>query len=120
MSRYFERKVRDLTKHWQDTMGLGWLSVSTLFEEEPNPKCPDMVAETTTYWEYRDTHTTWFKPRAMQLTTPMIEGVIVHELVHAITAPLEVHLRPGYAEQREFAVESLARAIMHAAGVRHE
>jgi hypothetical protein len=103
--------IIELAEKWQTTLGLGWLSINHRFSESFNDE-PMIVAETEADWEYRQAKITWFLPRVAGITREGLEEVMVHELVHCLTAPIESELRPRHAKQGEFAVESIARAIL--------
>ena len=106
-----QTKIETLTRHWQRLADLGWLTIKNVFSEDPSPD-PQDIAWTTTDWEYRRTEITWYLPRVAELELQELEETVVHELAHALVAPMEENLTEKHRKVCEFAVESVARALL--------
>lgn len=106
-----KERIERLTTDWQSAMDLGWLSIKHLYSENFNEEHL-VVAETEADWEYRQAKITWFLPRVAGIDDHALEEVVVHELCHVLTAPIESELSNNKSKQGEYAVECLSRAIL--------
>ncbi len=96
-------------------MGLDWLDLKHLFNE--NEHGDDVLAQTVAKWQYRYAEITWNLYNVMMVEDETLYGTMIHEYIHVLLAPLDEHLpltKPHVTKQNEFAVESVAQALLHA------
>lgn len=114
----FEARVNDLTEKIAAELDLDWLSVRTRFNEHPAADGGDTVAETLPHWEYRQTKIIWNSEVGITQTDEQLERVIIHELVHALLAPIWEEIpatqQNRLAKHNELATENVTRAIQAA------
>ena len=105
-------EILGLSDEWARVMQLShYTSVHTF--EDLHPEEPEPYAETSVLWQYRHADITWYVDRIAN-DINLLENIVVHELTHLTLASLVEHVSDRYLEQSEFAVESVARALIGA------
>ena len=105
-------EILDTAHQWQRLMDLGWVTVNHTFVNGFKDDEPDVCADTEAYWEYRQARMRWYLASISRLTKEELDATVAHEYGHLLVAPIERHVKSGYDEQCEFAVESIARALI--------
>lgn len=103
-----KQQIKRLVKRWDKLTPPGWDVIHVYLETEGEEK---ILAETKCQWEYHQATIRWYLATAAGQEDEWIEGTVVHEFVHILTAPMEAALPNSQAKVIEFAVESIARAI---------
>lgn len=103
---------------WRHDLALGHITFRDRFYEGLKDDDEDVVADTETDWEYRQSLMRWFLPKLCTMTPEEIRHDVLHEHVHALTASIESELSTRHNKACEYAVESLTRAILHLADLR--
>jgi hypothetical protein len=116
MSRHevLKGEILELGDKWQTLLDLSHFAIEHKFFSDFKDDDPDTVAETMTYWQYRDARVNWYLPSASRLGFMALEGVMVHELSHVLLAPMEANIKSNREELGELATENVARAILKA------
>jgi hypothetical protein len=110
--RALQEQIVASVNAWYSRLGID-ADLRSTFLDERHPDEPGRLADTVASWEYRAGTFRWYMPALLEEAKVIsLDGVIVHEIVHYLTAPLSAHLKSGFGEQEEFAVESIARAIL--------
>lgn len=105
-------RINALGLKYQVLLGLEWLTIVHVFDEKVAEDTT--LASTVANWEYRNAAITWNLPAVARVLTATLESTMVHEMVHVLLNPVESHLpdKPHVIACKEFAVESVARAIV--------
>jgi hypothetical protein len=115
-SRHDELKseILALSEKWQHKLDLGEIAVEQHFKRRYHSEDPDVLAETNACWHYHDAVISWYLPKIsrMQGGDEALEQLVVHEHLHVKLSPMESHLPERYSELGEFAVDSLAWALV--------
>jgi len=111
-----QHRIETLTKKWHKLMDMSWLSIKHTYNPNIDDDEPFTVATTQADWEYRAAVIDWHLPRVCAIEDETLESVVVHEFVHVLVAAMEVNLKPNHDSHAEFAVESVARAILSVRG----
>lgn len=109
--REARNRIQASVTKW-DCLIPGWCDVDHVFIEGLHDEDPDTLAETFANWKYHNAKVKWYLPVACAMTDDYLEGTVVHELVHVLLSPVEQRIPSKYEEQSEFAVESIAKAIL--------
>lgn len=107
------KKIKERTAYWERLLNPRWIRVSHSFIESLHDEDNHTIADTEAYWQYRHARIRWFLPAVIRLDDADLDECIVHEYVHVLLSPVEGRIPAKYGEQSEFAVESLAQAIIH-------
>lgn len=111
-----EREFTWLVKH----LGVGdWLDLTLHCSESDHPTDAWCAADTEAKWEYRQAKIKVYLPAVAGHTRKDVRGILLHEIVHAIVAPMESLIKENDAHTRqcELAVETLTRAFLDFAGL---
>lgn len=106
------QRIETFTAKWDELMDMGWLSIKNTFNPNFNEDSHDIVATTSTDWEYRATGHDFHLPKVCSISDETLEAVVVHEKTHALLASMESNVKSGHDKECEFAVESVARALL--------
>lgn len=107
-----KRRVQRYIDKWFKPMDLGWYWVDCEWIRERNEDQPATTAITTAFWQYRHATIKWYMPSVADNDDDYLEGIVVHEFVHILVAPLmKVDTQDDLPLQHEFATECLARAL---------
>lgn len=102
----------------EEVLGIGELGLTVHHSFNESPLSGDdearTVAETKADWQYRQVKFRWYLPAIVALTDEQLIEDVVHEYVHAVLDPMESEVPEKFAKQCEFAVESMARVVLHA------
>ena len=104
--------VESLKDEWQSRMDLGHVAITHTYLPAFNEDDHLIVAQTNAMWEYRSATVRWWLAGAARLDHREIEDTLVHEYTHILLAPIESKIPDKHLELKEFAVESVARALM--------
>jgi hypothetical protein len=111
----FEKRATEMTNRIAEELDLGWLRINHRFNEHAAPESLDTIAEAYPHWEYRQTKIIWNVSTASTVNDDELERVIIHELVHALIAPLFEELsnaqQQKLSKQNELSTENITRAI---------
>lgn len=94
--------------------GFGWWRIETVWERGNHESCDtqDTAAQCTEQWEYRDGRITFFLGKIKDLTEEYLEEAVVHELSHLLIGSIRDYSTPTERQLTEFAVTSVARALL--------
>lgn len=106
------KKIKAKTAEWEKLLDPRWMRVEHVFIEGENDEDHTTLADTTANWQYGEAKIRWFLPTMLRLSDSEIEATIVHEYVHVLLSPVEERIPGKYDEMTEYAVESIARAII--------
>ena len=115
MKENYKRAVdhlENLKDEWQDRMDLNHYDITHRYMEAYRDDDHLILADTTAFWEYRHATVKFWLPAIVRLDPPEIEDTLVHEYTHILTASMESKFPEKHADLREFAVESIARALL--------
>lgn len=108
-------RVEQLVDLWKDRLGFRYLGLDVTvrcdqhYAESSHFTCADTEFD----WEYRAGAITFYLPACCPKTEDELSEIVVHELIHVMLAPMEDVIKSRYNKQIEFAVETVARAILH-------
>lgn len=105
-------RIERLADKWATLMDLGWLSIRHSYNHNFSDISHFIVATTQADWEYRMASIEWYLPRVAGITDQTLEGVVVHEYVHALSNATESVIPAKHAKLVEYTTESIARAIL--------
>lgn len=108
-------RVLSIASEVQTWLGLDWLHIVHLFNENDNDE--DEMARAVGKWQYRYAEITWNLYTVMAAEDLTLIKTAIHEYVHVLLAPIDKHIplsKPHVTEANEFAVESVAQAIVRA------
>lgn len=108
------RRVRKLWDKWFRPIGMGWWQVDLSWAREREEDEPATAGMTTTNWQYRTAHVTFYLPATMELDDEKLEEVVVHELVHILCGPIQDMSTDERREITEHTVTTIARSIIWA------
>lgn len=96
-----------------------WLYIKLNLSDAAHPQDAQCAADADSKWEYRMVTITVYLPTVANHTDGQMRGILAHELIHGIVAPMESLVKDGDANIRqcELAVESLTRTFLKAAGL---
>lgn len=85
-------RIKKYMDKWHETLGLKWFEVNITYERSYST---DESAAITIMdrWQYRSFDITYYLPNLADLDDEHLEGVIVHELVHCLTAPFAMNMK---------------------------
>lgn len=105
-------RVQKYIDKWFKAMGLGWFHIDFIWSRDRREENPDTAAYVTTSWEYRKSTITFYLPNISDNDEDYLEGIVVHEFVHILVAPMmRVDKSEDLALQHEYATECVARAM---------
>ena len=107
-----QARIEAMLAKWHDLMGIGWLTIKYTYNPNFNEEHHRIIATTEADWEYHQARTDFHLPAVCAIDDDTLERVIVHETVHALTAPMEVIIPAKDAKICEFAVESITRVLV--------
>lgn len=109
------RKILERAAWLEKRIGLNWIEVTHTFVEGfKSDDDSDTIADTQTYWQYRQAVTRWFLPAVVRLTDDDLTRDVRHEYIHIVLSPMESHVPSKFEEQCEFAVESMSIVLGNA------
>lgn len=112
------KRIERLSAQWEEIFGPTICSIEHRFLEAfKEDDDPGSIADTQTYWQYRNAVMRWFLPAVVRLSTQELWTVVCHEHVHVLLCSMESHIKDKFAEQCEFAVENVTIAMMNACKV---
>lgn len=95
---------------------LGWMQWVVAFD----PKAQDdnrVLCQTICDWYYRQTTLLFNLPTLASTTDAQLRGVVIHEIVHALIAPLFTSLTEAVQERlhdvNELSTENVSRVLEH-------
>lgn len=107
-----KKRLKKLIDKWHKTLGMGWFHIDMIYDRARNDSNPETTAITSTSWQYRKATITWYMPSVADNDDDFLEGIVVHEFVHVLVAPMMlVDKQEDLPLQHEYATESVARAI---------
>lgn len=106
------RRVRKLWDKWFRPIGMGWWQVDLSWARERDEDEPATAGLTTTNWQYRTAHVTFFLPSTAELNDEKLEEVVVHELVHILCGPIQDMSTDERREITEHTVTTIARSLI--------
>ncbi len=100
-------------------LDLSWWQITHRFNTKPPEEDHRQAARTVADWEYRQATITWVMSLTVVETDEDLDALIVHELVHIMTACVwceQPDPKPGsqLVKLNEMAVENVTRAILAA------
>ena len=110
--------VTELGKKWQTIMDLGHFTINHVFVESLKEDEPDTLADTKTFWQYRQARIRWFMPALSQFDKPEVENAMVHELTHVLLSPISDNMKANKDDFMELSTENVTRALIIAAGLK--
>lgn len=127
-AKYHQERAEEAIRQAAYDMGLpGWLYITVAFDPKHADGEDGRVACTTTCdWEYRQVSFLWNLPIVATLTEQDLHDTALHELVHALIAPLWDCVREEDQENKhigklnELATENVTRVIRHIMEVANE
>ena len=96
---------------WQTLLGMQWLTVHHRFSESTADD-PTTIADTSCMWQYREATITWYLPQCALLDPDSLEAFGRARAGARVERTAEAHVPDEFTEQKEFACESIARAIL--------
>ena len=107
-------RIERLASEWEPRLDLPGITViHRYFENFGGDNDSGIIAETEVHYVYRDAVIRWYMPAVVRLDDTDLEDCLVHEYVHVLIAPMELHIPEKFkGEQNEFAVENMARALL--------
>jgi hypothetical protein len=113
-----EATISDLTDQLVDKLELGWLKITNRFETRRDGPDARQIAEAVTDWEYRQVSIVWSVPVALSHTDEELRATLIHELVHALNAPVWNELSASQQDKlsklNELSTENMTRALLAA------
>lgn len=127
-----QQRIERITSQLESELGLdGWLDIRHIFDagydgdttlsDDGSSQIYPTTAITTPSWRYRCGKIRWFLATAAPQTDDELILVAVHEYLHLLIAPITSpppH-KSVAADLEEYAVESIARVIARARGMRN-
>lgn len=117
-----ELRVEAQVKEAARRLGLLWLKIDQEFSPVRHTETPETVATAYAQWEYRQVALTWYLPVTTLLDDREIFSRAVHELGHALLAPVceEITDRDQKRLEKhiELATENVSRALESALDTR--
>lgn len=105
-------RVKKYIDKWFDSMGLNWYKVEMVWNRARNEDLATTAARTITTWQYRTAEIEWFLPGIADCDNDFLEGIVIHEFVHILVAPMMLaDSEDGLKLQHEYATECIARAM---------
>lgn len=111
-----ERRIEAVVRSLARRLDLGWLHIANKYlpaalEDDARVAC---VAKAD--WEYRQVSLRWCLPVTMPLDKSRLTAVALHELVHALNAPVWESLTEKEQERlyklNELSTENVTRALL--------
>jgi hypothetical protein len=109
-------RIYAIVNEWLDLLEMRWLHITVSCSDSEHPDDSYTAADTDAKWEYRQAKITFYLPSIANHDDEDLEGIIVHELVHVLLAPMESLRKDSETKQCELAVENTARALIAAMG----
>lgn len=113
-----EASIEAISDNLVERLELGWLRIVHRYETRADGE--RVVAEAVADWEYRQVSIVWSVGVALTLSNDELRRVLLHELIHAMIAPLWVELPDALqgklAKHNELATENVARMVLSALG----
>lgn len=109
-----KKAIRTHARRWQRLLQLP--DVTHIWVDQPYDADNDgerTHADTRCLWQYKSAVVRWYLPTMALLDADAVEATVVHELVHVMVNPMESHVPDRFVEQREFAVETVTRALLN-------
>ena len=111
--RQIERRIRHTVDRLVEAMQLEWLDIYLLFDEDGDRQ---VIAKSVCDFQYRRVSITWTLAEVAVLTDAELRATALHELVHALLAPLWSS-HPGQGKRsvqmlNELATENVSRAVL--------
>lgn len=107
-----ERRITMMVNELVEAMGLEWLDVHVMFDENGDR---DAVAKSSCDWQYRRILITWTLQESANLPDDELRLTAIHELCHALVEPLwDSHPGKGkahVAKLGELVTENMARVV---------
>lgn len=120
--RVAKKRLLEALHTWKNLVPPGWDIHHLFIESKVDTESPEVLAETECHWQYHQATIRWSLPNVAGVEDKYLDATVVHELVHVMVAPMESLLRTDEGEHSgavngmcEFAVESVARAILRVA-----
>lgn len=115
--RYLEtvERIRHYVAEWEGVLDLPGVEVIHRFIETVRDDEEGTAADTEVKWQYRRATMRWYLPVLIGTPDDELESILVHEYCHVLLGPLASHLKPNSVDFEEFAVESIARALLSTA-----
>jgi hypothetical protein len=108
-------RIQKLLNKWR-AAGFGWfrLTYSWLRETKDNNDL-SAAAECSAQWEYKQAHITFYLPMFVGKTDEEVESIVVHELSHILTSPIQNFSDDDSRQMTEFSTSMVADALLWAA-----
>ena len=115
-------RIQSATSRLETELGLsGFLEIEHIFDPgvDSETNTPP-YAMTSPNWHYRSGLIRWYLQPVCLLTDDELEQVIIHEYVHILVHPItQLISSDDLTHREEYSVESIARAICHARGMKN-
>lgn len=109
-----ESRCTHVVEELTQMLDVGWMTFHNKFESSAEGR---VICEATTDWEYRQCCLTWNLHHVATMLGDELMSAAVHEIVHALNAPVWESLptkeQVKVEKLNELATENMARAIIH-------
>lgn len=114
--QYREQKARveKIWDEWYDILAMWWWRIDRTWDRAREENNYDCIAKTSSNWQYRTAHITFYLPTALDLDDSHLEESIVHEFVHVLLAPIQDMRDDQAREITEHTVTTVARTLIWA------
>lgn len=111
-----KKRVEKYIDKWHRTMGLAWFHIEFIWDREHKTNSPNTVAETNSYWQYKDATITWYLPQIEGMNDERLENVVVHEFCHVLLSGLAQWIddNPQADQLNEYTTVLVANALLWA------
>lgn len=126
-SKYHEARAEEAIRQAAYEMGIpAWLEIAVAFDPKHVEDDGRIACTTHCDWEYRQVSFIWNLPIVATLTEDALRKIAIHELVHALIAPLWDCIDEKAQEDtlisklNELATENVTRVLNHLMEVNDE
>lgn len=113
-----EARIGLVVDRWVKRLDISWLAVTNRFTLTDGDSDDRVACLAIPDWQYRQVTLRWNVVQTAGMEDDELEKTVVHELVHALIAPLFDELpdkeQTRLAKLNELATENVARAILAA------
>ena len=113
-------RIRKFYDKWAAILGLNHHVLYLLYDRERKQDEYNTAATTTTAWQYRLGHITFYTPATIENDDRQLEHIVLHEICHVLISPASQATEDNSEHFVELATENVARALedAYAAGQR--
>lgn len=85
-------RIKKYMDKWHSTLGLRWFDVDIIYDRSISNDGSAAITDMGR-WSYRSFDITFYMPIMAELNDERFEEVVVHELVHCLTAPFAMNMQ---------------------------